>query len=194
MSRGTEALAIARIQLLMGGTWNNPMTIQTSDLIATDREVHMNAVTPGFFATLGTRIVAGRGFDERDSLPERRGGQRSAIVNEAFVKRYLGGRSPLGALVCVGAGPNAKPNTEIIGVVANISYRGIREEWEQAYFPIVSDDNVNFYEGGNFYIRVQGSSEAAFQTIRAIVRNADPALPMTYFRTLDEQVSRSLNV
>ena len=43
------------------------MTIQTDQRITTDREVHMNAVTPGFFATLGIRIVAGRDFNEHDT-------------------------------------------------------------------------------------------------------------------------------
>lgn len=156
---------------------------------ATDREVHLNAVSPGFFATLGTRIVAGRDFDERDSLPASEGGQRAAIVNEAFVKRYFGGGNPLGARICQGSGPDAKPDIEVIGVVANISYRGLREEWEQAYFPMVSGDGF----GGNFYVRVQGAPEAAFQSMRTILHNADPTLPITYFRTLDEQVSRSLN-
>ena len=75
--------------------------------------------------------------------------------------------------------------------MANISYRGVREEWEQAYFPMSAAQG--FYEGANFYVRVQGTSEAAFQSIRTILRNADPTLPITYFRTLDEQVSRSLN-
>ena len=51
-------------------------------------------------------------------------GQRLAIVNEAFVKRYLGGRSPLGVQICEGSGPDAKPNIEIIGVVSDFSYRG----------------------------------------------------------------------
>src|SRR5215831_11033295 len=137
-SRTTQASAIARIQLLTGGSWNDPMTIQTKDRMTTDREVHLNAVSPGFFATLGTRILAGRDFDERDSLPVNEGGERVAIVNEAFVKRYFGGHNPLGARVCEGTGPDARPDIEIVGVVANISYRGIREEWEQAYCPLVS--------------------------------------------------------
>jgi ABC-type antimicrobial peptide transport system permease subunit len=81
----------------------------------------------------------------------------------------------------------------IVGVVATISYRTVREESEQAYFPIVSDESSkgNFF-AGNFYVRIQGSPEAASQSIRAILRKADPTLPVTYFRTLDEQVSRSL--
>lgn len=47
--------------------------------------------------------------------------------------------------------------------------------------------------GGNFYVRVRGTSESAAQTIRSIIRGADPALPVGYFRTLDEQVNRALN-
>ena len=54
---------------------------------------------------------------------------------------------------------------------------------------MLEDDDA----GGNFYVRVRGTPEAGFQSIRAILHNADPALPITYFRTLDEQVNRSLN-
>ena len=191
--RSTRASAIARNQLLTGGSWQNRMTIQTGRRVVTDRVVHLNAVTPEFFATLGTRIVAGRDFNERDTLPASKGGPRVTIVNEAFVKRYLEGRNPLGSHIGEGGAPDVKLDFEIIGVVPNISYRGVREESEQAYFPMVDDDIGNSYVGGNFYIRIQGSPEAAFQSIRTILRNADPTLPVTYFRTLDDQVSRSLN-
>jgi ABC-type antimicrobial peptide transport system permease subunit len=73
--------------------------------------------------------------------------------------------------------------------VANINYENVRDEWEQAYFPMIRGED----SGGNFYVRVQGTPEAAFQSIRTIVQNADPTLPINYLRTLDEQVSRSLN-
>lgn len=185
----TQTSAVARFQLLTGGSWNNPMTIQTNRRIITDRDVNLNAVSPGFFSTLGVRIIAGRDFDDRDSRPVGEMGSRSAIVNEAFVKRYLGGRSPLGVRICQGDGPDAKPDIEVVGVVADFSYRGIREESEQAYFPIFEGDDAR----GSFYVKVHGRSEQAFSSIRAIVHHADPALPVAYFRTLDEQVNRSLN-
>ena len=53
--------------------------------------------------------------------------------------------------------------------------------------------DASFYEGGNFYVRVQGSADTAYGSIRATLRNIDPTLPIIYFRTLDEQVRRSLN-
>jgi len=177
----TESSAVARFQLLTGGSWNDPMTILTNQRTTTDREVNLNAVTPGFFATLGIKLVAGRDFQERDS--------RTAIVNEAFANRYLGGRNVLGAHIGEGDGPDVKPDIEVIGVVADFSYRGIREESPQAYFPI-SESGAG---GGSFYVKVRGTPEEAVQSIRAIVRKADPGLPISYFRTLNEQVSRSLN-
>src|SRR5213078_4898810 len=49
------------------------------------------------------------------------------------------------------------------------------------------------FSGSNFYVRFRGTPELAFRSIRAILHKADPALPITYFRTLDEQIDRSLN-
>jgi predicted permease len=183
----TQASAIARFPLLTGGSWNDPMTILADKRISTDRDVNLNAVTPGFFPTMGIRIIAGRNFDERDAHAPGETGP--AIVNEAFVKRYLGGRSPLGVRICEGSGPNAKPNIEIVGVMSNFSYRGLREESEQVYFPFFEGEGA----GGTFYVRVRGTPESSFPLLRAIVHGADPALPMTDLRTLDQQLTRSLN-
>ena len=196
-SSNIQASSIALVQLLLGGAWSNSLTIQAQERYVTDREIEINAVTPGFFATLGARIVAGRDFNEHDalnveaphqSLPVSESGQRAVIVNEAFVKRYFGGRNPLGARVAMGASPGAKPDSEIVGVVENISYTNVREQSEQAYFPIGTE-----LSGSNFYLRFRGTPESAFRSIRAILRNADPTLPISYFRTLDEQIDRSLN-
>jgi predicted permease len=188
-SAAIQSSAVARYQLLSGGSWNNPMTIQTNERIVTDRLVNLNAVTPGFFATLGARLIAGRDFDERDRRPIGEYGLRSAVVNEAFVERYLAGRNPLGVRICQGAGPDAKPEIEIVGVVSDFNYRGLRDQSEQAFFPMFEGND----EAGTFYVKIRGTSEQAAQSLRAIVRKADPALPISSFRTLDEQVNRSLN-
>jgi predicted permease len=184
----TEASAIAQFPLLTGGSWNDPMTILADKRISTDRDVNLNSVTPGFFQTMGIKIIEGRNFDERDAPAPRESGWRSAIVNEAFVKRYLGGRSPLGLRIGEGSGPDVKPNIEIVGVMSNFSYRGLREDSEQAYFPFLGGD-----AGGTFYVRVRGTPQSFLPSLREIVHGADPALPMADFRTVDEQVNRSLN-
>jgi predicted permease len=191
-----ESAAVARYQLLTGGAWANPMTIQADRRITTDRDVNLNAISPGFFATLGVKMLAGRDFDERDTRPVGATGYRSAIVNQAFVKRYLGDRNPMGALICQGAGPNAQPNIPIVGVVSDFSYRNLREDADQPYF-LPEQAYFSMFEGGDsgghFYVKARGTAEQTAQSMRAIVRRADPALPILYSRTLDEQVNRSLN-
>src|SRR5262249_80236 len=148
----TQSATIVRFTFLTGGSWNNPMTIFADKRIETDRDVNMNSITPDFFKTMGVRIIAGRNFDERDRneppadyafISSFYQGYRSAIVNEAFVKRYLGGRNPLGLRVSDDAGPNSKPDIEIIGVMSDFSYRGLREESEQAFFPFFEGEGAS---------------------------------------------------
>jgi predicted permease len=185
----TETSALAAFPLLTGGSWGNHMTMQGRERISTDREVNLNSISPGFFKTLGIKMIAGRNFDRHDTRPPGETGERSAIVNQAFVKRYLRGQNPLGVRICQGSGPDAKPNIPIIGVVADFAYRDLRENSEQAFFSFLEGKS----SGGSFYVRVRGTPEEALRTLRQIVRTADPALPMTDFSTLDEQVDKSLN-
>jgi predicted permease len=181
--------AAARFAFLTGGAWSNKVTIQTDRRTVSDRSVNFNAVSPGFFATLGVRVLAGRDFDQSDSRPVGEIGPRCAIVNQAFVKRYLADRDPLGVRIARGGGgPDVKPNSPIVGVVADMSYRGLRDNSEQVFFPLFEHDDT----GATFYIKVRGAPEQAIPSIRRLVRQDDPRLPILWFRTLDDQVKRSL--
>jgi predicted permease len=182
--------AAARFAFLTGGAWSNKVTMQTDRRTVSDRSVNFNAVSPGFFATLGVRVLAGRDFDQSDSRPAGEIGPRCAIVNEAFVKRYLAGHDPLGVRIARGGGSqDIKPNSVIIGVVADMSYRGLRDNSEQVFFPLFEHDDT----GATFYIKVRGSPEQVIPSIRRLVQQDDPRLPILWFRTLDDQVNRSLS-
>ena len=133
-------------------------------------------------------MIAGRDFDERDARPPgEEGGARAAIVNEAFARRYFGGASPLGHRLGLSDRPDAKTDIEIVGVVRDFSYRNLREQSEQAFFPFGGD-----WPAGMFYVRVRGTPAAALASIRTAVGRVDPILPLLSVRTLDEAVDRSL--
>jgi putative ABC transport system permease protein len=95
-------------------------------------------VSPSYFSTLDLPIVAGRGFDARDT----RDSPRVCIVNEAFV-RTLGGRNPIGMQVSFKAAdsPNAKPNVgEIVGVAKQVKRRPDEaDDFVQIYVPMPHD-------------------------------------------------------
>ncbi len=183
----TRDSAAARNAFLAGGSWNNAITIQIDRRIVTGL-VNLNVVTPGFFSALGIPILAGRDFDARDSRPAGEAGHRSVIVNEAFVRRYLAGRDPLGVHIGNGSGPDVKPDIVIVGVCASFNYRDLRDGSEQAFFPMSEGEDA----GATFYIKVRGAPEQAIPSIRRIVRQADPLLPILWFRTLNDQDNRSL--
>jgi predicted permease len=74
-------------------------------------------VTPGYFATIGTKVVEGRGFQESDN----RTSEPVAVVDEAFVKRFLRGQDPIG--MHFGDWDAAHPATyTIVGVVEDAQY------------------------------------------------------------------------
>src|SRR5262249_19113999 len=124
-----------------------------------------------------------------DSRPPGEPGRRSAIVNEAFVRRYLAGRDPLGMQIGVGSGPDVRADVVIVGVCTGFNYRDLRDNSEQAFFPMFEGEDVS----ATYYIKVRGAPEQAIPGLRRIVRQADPRLPILWFRTLDEQVNRSIN-
>ena len=188
---GVASAAIAGHTLLAGGSWNTSMTVDFNERRPTDRPVHCSPVSPRFFSTLGVKLIAGHDFDEPASIDfdNSTPRYRSAIVNASFAKRYFGDASPIGHRIGFGARPDTKTDVEIIGVVADFSYRGIREETEQAFFPFLDIP----WSGATFYVRTHGRPESAFAAIRSTVASVDPALPIRSLRTIQNQIDRSLN-
>ena len=64
-----------------------------------------------------------------------------------------------------------------------MSYRGLRDNSEQVFFPLFEHDDT----GATFYIKVRGAPEQAIPSIRHLVRQDDPRLPILWFRTLDDR-------
>jgi predicted permease len=183
--------SISSALLLAGGSWQTGMTIESDHRFTTDRQVHIAAVTPGFFTTLGTKVLAGRDFGERDVRAEdaKEPKFRSVVINERMAQHYFNGKNPLGARIGFGNRPDAKADMEIVGVVKTFSYRGIRQEDDEMFVPLLEGTN----KGGVFYVRTRAASSAAFTAIRAAAQRVDPGVPVTYLRTIDTQLDYSLS-
>src|SRR4030095_14926627 len=185
-----ERVAAANTRILGGGAASTTLTIQSDRRFVTDGAVARMRVGPGFFATLGTPVIAGREFDEADVRPAGVAptAYRTAIINESFARRYFKDRMPVGHRLGLGNRPDAVTNIEIIGVVKDIGFRDLRDtERDKVYFHFWDRDS----DGGTFYVKVRGGGDSAFAAIRAAVAQVAPALPVT-LTSLEDQIERSL--
>ena len=88
-----------------------------------------DALTPDYFRTMGTPMIAGREFTERDSA----GAPKVAIVNQAFAKRYASAGNLLGKHLAFGGGDKVKLDWEIVGIVRDSKYGNLREQADTIY-------------------------------------------------------------
>lgn len=116
---GVTTADFALIVPLTGSGWNQAVVIDGKELRPfTD----ITRVGPKYFDTMRMPILAGRTFDDRDTLT----GPPAAVVTEGFGRDYLGGASPLGRQFHFSLGPNETPKTfTVVGVVGDIKYRGL---------------------------------------------------------------------
>lgn len=180
---GVEAASIAMsVPLDIHGMPSRAFTLEgraRSD--GADDQALFNVVTPGYFRTLGIAMASGNdfaGFNDATAPPQ-------AIVNEAFVARYLGTAQPLGRRLRVGS-------TEyvIAGVVRNSLYESFGERPTPIMHLSYRDRPL---ATGEIHLRTRPGAEAALTAdVRRVVREIDPALPIYNVRTLAEHVDRNL--
>jgi predicted permease len=116
---GVRGVSSATYAPMSGQQWGHDIRIQGTPEPGPKDDVSADwtRITPGFFETIGARMLAGRALNEDDNGNTR----RVAVINEAFARKFLGNQNPVGQHF--GPGPLKNSGTyEIIGVVQNIHY------------------------------------------------------------------------
>ncbi|HYM25452.1 MAG TPA: FtsX-like permease family protein, partial [Vicinamibacterales bacterium] len=147
--------------------------------------VYGNMVSTGWFTALGVRVIAGRDFTADD----RTGAPRAAIVNEAFVRTFLGGADPIGRTLKHLRGVQA----QIVGVVADSVYGSLREPapptfyepLPQADLPPISLSNVSLT------VRAGDRPAAIARSVTAAIEQVSSDVALTVF-PLSDQVNAAL--
>jgi predicted permease len=128
---GVEIAAFSHVGQLSGGAIEWDIGFPGRPNPAGDRTVVAEQrISPGFFSAMGTQFITGRDFapsdDERSMLV--------AIVNESFVRRFLEGRSPLGARFFRESRAGELMEMEVVGVVRDSKWSNLREERRAMYY------------------------------------------------------------
>jgi putative ABC transport system permease protein len=139
--------------------------------------------TPGYFATLGVRLVEGRTFDARDTAESA----PVIVVSETFARRAFNGRSPIGQRIRSWRDENKL--REVIGVVRDVRYRGLADDLgSMVYVP----HRQSPWLGMMVAVRTNGGSLAFVNTIREEVRRLDPNLAIGRVNTVERFAAASI--
>jgi putative ABC transport system permease protein len=158
-----------------------------------DQTAWHRMVSPGLFSALGTPLVAGRDFTDRD-VPDA---PPVAIVNETLARQAWRDGSPLGQKIRAASGGFGPLGTilvrdpQIVGVVADIKYSGLGRGGEPAIY--FSSRQAPFYNQ-TLVVRTDASlaPEALISSVRRQLHAIDPDLPLAHVRTMSQQVAESV--
>ena len=133
---GVESAADAMLIPFGGSTWNDNVLNEGSDAEA--GSAWINYLGPGYFQTIGTQLLAGRDFDDRDTATS----VKVAIVNQAFVQKILKGADPLGKRFRIHEPPGKpRPLYEIVGLTKDNKFQDMHEEYLPfMYFPATQQE------------------------------------------------------
>jgi predicted permease len=183
---GVTAAGMASVQVLSGNEWDNSVTVEGYvPKRGEDIDPHFNSVTPGYLDAMGIHLLAGRNFDQRD-VGER---PTVAIVNAAFAKRYYGNGVAVGRRIGMGSDPGTPTNTEIIGVVNDTRYESLREEIPREVYLCAFQSPTAAL---TVYVRTDRDTDSTMRSVRSVVADLEPRLPIVGMKTLDRQLDESL--
>ena len=147
----------------------------------------VNAISPGYFSTLGVPLLAGREFTPGDDARA----QKVAILNETFVQRYVKGRNPIGLHMARSNG-NPKLDIEIVGVVRNSKYSSVDEKTERFFYvPYRQEPSA---QRMSFLVRTSSDGAVLPTSVRSAVREIDPNMPVVNQKWMTSQVEDSLYI
>jgi putative ABC transport system permease protein len=149
-----------------------------------------NMVTPEYFRTFGIKVTRGRAFEDQDAA----GSTPVAIVNEAFVKRFLPDLDPLDQRLVmeqrllVGGRPGKVREWQIVGVTGNVKNAGPRRDFPEIDVPFWQSP----WPGTVIAVRTIGEPMSVAKGAAAVVASMDPDLPVVDVKAMDQVVDETL--
>ena len=168
-------------------SWDQDIGVEGAPAAGSQKKSWFNRTSPGYFRTMGTRLIAGRDFNDHDTLS----GAKVAIINEEFGRKFFPGKNPVGHTFRIDSqAGKPEPLFQIVGVVENTKYHSLREDFIPiGFFPVEQDETPD--SGANFLLRIAGSPSSVIRSTKAAVASINSSMGIE-FRPLSEQLSDSL--
>lgn len=182
---GVVSLAQVGFEPVSGSMWNNTVAPDQETAAANGKLTYFNMAGPGYFRTMGTTLLTGREFNDRDTVSS----PRVAIVNEEFAKRFFAGANPVGHIFHRAADAGQpEPVFQIVGLVRNTKYSELREDFKPIAFLAAAQDPGH---EAAFVLRSSGAAEPLIKRVHHVLGEFDPSLEVAV-RSLPAELDESL--
>ena len=184
---GIESASISHAMPFFGLAEQRKYLVAGRDAPEAGREPSavINGVSPGYFETVGTRLLSGRAFTDRDDLTS----PRVFIINDAMARALFPDESPLGKRIAQAGRPEVEWG-EIVGVAADVQSvypDRVPVTW-QLYQPMAQEPRHH----GEIAVRTAGAtSSSVVEAIRATMATIDPDLPVRNLQPADITIARA---
>lgn len=171
---GITSVAGVAIVPVSGRGWNYNVNVKGSD--AQRRISNFNQVSPQYFQTMGTSLIAGRDFLDTDTASS----PRVAIVNQTFARNFFGGANPIGRTFGVIQG-GSKPDElyQVVGLVKDTKYSNLREEFTPIAFVSQAQDEHPDLEA-QFVIRSDEPLLEIASSVKTALAEINPAMVVNF--------------
>ena len=170
------------------GYWFGRIAVEGAPAPAWRERTYLNAISPGYFATIGTPLIAGRDFSPSD----RDGSPRVTIINATLARAQFGNEPPIGRSLVMHGDDNEMTRFEVVGVVRDTTYQNLQEARQRiAYFPYTQEPTRLRDRPLVATVRVSGGAAAVADSIREAVRSVDASAPLS-IRSVETRIDESL--
>ncbi|HUQ82191.1 MAG TPA: ABC transporter permease, partial [Gemmatimonadaceae bacterium] len=143
-------------------------------------QVRVGSVAPGYWKTLGVRLVAGRTFSPNDAA----GSPRVIVVNDELARRVYGNEDPVGRMVSY-----RNYDWQIIGVVASMRMQSLAEPPEPELYTSLTQDLRRYHY---VFVKSAIAPEQLVSQMRQSLRRVDPTVAMTEVASMEQRVRDAL--
>lgn len=190
LSKLPAVLSVAAINNLpLGGAENMqfffvegaPLPTQGQGPLAENRRI-----TPGYFETMGVKLVRGMDFDDHDISNQ----PRVCIINETLARAFFPGVDPMGKRLRLGGPGPEHPWVTVVGVARDVRGYALEMNPRPGFYVPFDQDTQN-----EMTLVVRAATDRATGTERALraeMKALDPALPLANFRTMDTLLSNAV--
>jgi predicted permease len=148
-------------------------------------------IGPGYFSTIGIPLILGHDIEHASSGAP--GALRQAVVNQAFVKKFLGGRNPIGHHFTDIYPDDKGAIMTIVGVAADVKYNTLEEETPPRFYILMEDSlPSDAPHAAHYEIRFSGAPNVIEPEVLQAIRSVDPNFTAPTMNTMTSLVNKSL--